>query len=96
VVPVAADVLELVAEPLAERRVAEPRDRRVGAARHRPARQERVQVRGAGQVRVRVERDLDAGGAGPGGEPGGVVEEDLGVTDMEEDRRKSLQIRVDR
>ena len=43
-----------------------------------------------------LERDLDAGGAGPGGEPGGVVEEDLGVTDMDEDRRKSLQIRVDR
>jgi hypothetical protein len=43
-----------------------------------------------------LERNVDAGGARPGGEPGGVVEEDLGVADVNEDGRKPLQIGVDR
>src|SRR5215472_1475693 len=43
-----------------------------------------------------LQRDLDAGGAGPGGQPGGVVEEDLGVADVDEDRRQAPQVGVDR
>ena len=40
-------------------RVAQPLERRRAAADVHPARQERVQVRGAGEVRIGVERDLD-------------------------------------
>ena len=56
---VGALVLDLDAQALAQRRVAQPLDRRLAAADVHPARQERVQVRGAGEVRIRVERDLD-------------------------------------
>ena len=43
-----------------------------------------------------LEGDVDTRGAGPGGKPGGVVEEYLGVADVDEDRREITQIGVDR
>ena len=57
---VGARLLHLHPDALAQRRVGEARDRRVGPAGMHPARRIGVQCGRAGEVRVRVQRDVDA------------------------------------
>ncbi len=61
---VRAGLLELDPDPLAQLRIAQSGDRRGGASGVHPAGEVGVEVRRAGEVRVRVQRDVDPVGAG--------------------------------